>query len=237
MSSRFPPNTKIKDFGYPESHPLHFGASLRHSFQYTTDESYTSDENSTILCSSSLNKSRRRRRRKGERMEEEGQGEGEEDEDEEEVEDADEMNCKARAIFDFKPENDNEIELVEGQIIWISYRHGQGWLVAEDPATGENGLVPEEYVEFQFDIEGDMDEDVAKPFLPEIFNRCRGEDGGEDEDEGEWVDTDDTNDYEDNDVDDVVEEDMVDDDEVEMSKKSNQTDIERLDEQTKKMTI
>ena len=26
---------------------------------------------------------------------------------------------------------------IEGQIIWISYRHGQGWLVAEDPILGE----------------------------------------------------------------------------------------------------
>ena len=34
---------------------------------------------------------------------------------------------KARAIFDFSAENDNEISLIEGQIIWISYRHGQGW--------------------------------------------------------------------------------------------------------------
>ncbi|RCK65536.1 NAP1-binding protein 2 [Candida viswanathii] len=56
----------------------------------------------------------------------------------------DEINCKARAIFDFSAENDNEISLVEGQIIWISYRHGQGWLVAEDPENGENGLVPED---------------------------------------------------------------------------------------------
>lgn len=59
----------------------------------------------------------------------------------------DEINRRAVALFDFTPENDNEVKLVEGQVIWISYRHGQGWLVAEDPATGENGLVPEEYVE------------------------------------------------------------------------------------------
>ncbi|RKP32548.1 hypothetical protein METBISCDRAFT_2484, partial [Metschnikowia bicuspidata] len=54
----------------------------------------------------------------------------------------------AVAIFDFIPENDNEIELREGQSVWISYRHGQGWLVAEDPNLGKNGLVPEEYVDF-----------------------------------------------------------------------------------------
>jgi hypothetical protein len=35
---------------------------------------------------------------------------------------------------------------VEGQAILVSYRHGQGWLVAQDPKTGESGLIPEEYV-------------------------------------------------------------------------------------------
>ena len=67
--------------------------------------------------------------------------------------DQDEINCKARAIFDFSAENDNEISLIEGQIIWISYRHGQGWLVAEDPILGENGLVPEEYVEIMQNLD------------------------------------------------------------------------------------
>ncbi|KAK9456845.1 hypothetical protein V1511DRAFT_452581, partial [Dipodascopsis uninucleata] len=59
----------------------------------------------------------------------------------------DEIHGRAIALFDFTPENDNEVALREGQQIWISYRHGQGWLVAEDPQTGESGLVPEEYVE------------------------------------------------------------------------------------------
>lgn len=59
---------------------------------------------------------------------------------------ADEIHGRAVAVFDFVPENDNEAPLKVGQVIWVSYRHGQGWLVAEDPATGETGLVPEEYV-------------------------------------------------------------------------------------------
>ncbi|KAF2720872.1 hypothetical protein K431DRAFT_205058, partial [Polychaeton citri CBS 116435] len=50
------------------------------------------------------------------------------------------------ALYDFEPENANELRLREGQEIMVSYRHGQGWLVAEDPTTGEQGLVPEEYV-------------------------------------------------------------------------------------------
>ncbi|KAK5123022.1 hypothetical protein LTR85_003588 [Meristemomyces frigidus] len=50
------------------------------------------------------------------------------------------------ALYSFEPENANELRLREGQVIMVSYRHGQGWLVAEDPESGEQGLVPEEYV-------------------------------------------------------------------------------------------
>lgn len=67
-----------------------------------------------------------------------------------------EMHGKAVALYDFERENENELPLVEGQIIWVSYRHGQGWLVAEDPKTQESGLVPEEYVRLLKDIEGGM---------------------------------------------------------------------------------
>ncbi|KAA8575821.1 hypothetical protein EYC84_004912 [Monilinia fructicola] len=55
-----------------------------------------------------------------------------------------EMHGTAVALFDFERENENELPLVEGQVIWVSYRHGQGWLVAEDPKTQESGLVPED---------------------------------------------------------------------------------------------
>jgi hypothetical protein len=64
------------------------------------------------------------------------------------------MHGRAVALFDFARENDNELPLVEGQVILVSYRHGQGWLVAQDPKTGESGLVPEEYVRLLKDIEG-----------------------------------------------------------------------------------
>jgi len=67
-----------------------------------------------------------------------------------------EMHGKAVALFDFERENDNELPLIEGQIILVSYRHGQGWLVAQDPKTGESGLVPEEYVRLLRDIEGGL---------------------------------------------------------------------------------
>lgn len=67
-----------------------------------------------------------------------------------------EMHGKAVALFDFESEHENELALKEGQIILVSYRHGQGWLVAEDPRTGESGLVPEEFVRLIRDIEGGL---------------------------------------------------------------------------------
>jgi len=67
-----------------------------------------------------------------------------------------EMHGKAVALFDFESEHENELALTEGQIILVSYRHGQGWLVAQDPKTGESGLVPEEFVRLVRDIEGGL---------------------------------------------------------------------------------
>ena len=66
------------------------------------------------------------------------------------------------ALYDFTPENNNELALREGQIIQVGYRHGQGWLVAQDMETGEQGLVPEEYVRLLRDIEGWGEEDEAE---------------------------------------------------------------------------
>ncbi|KAI5959789.1 NBP2 [Candida pseudojiufengensis] len=208
MSARFPSNTKIKDFAYPETDPLHFGIlnKSKRSRRQNQDNNYDSDltsnededsqsgddtsTNSSSSCSSSTSSTASLNRRtrhhylhnhhhyhngNNEEMrgEERQLGEDGEEENEYETYDLDdvsnrdgseeylndEINCKARAIFEFKPENDNEIELIEGQIIWISYRHGQGWLVAEDPETGENGLVPEEYVEFFTDEEEEEEEE------------------------------------------------------------------------------
>ncbi|KAK3060777.1 hypothetical protein LTS18_007713 [Coniosporium uncinatum] len=68
-----------------------------------------------------------------------------------------EMHGTAIALFDFEKENQNELPLKEGQIILVSYRHGDGWLVAEDPLTNESGLVPEEFVRLLREIEGGLD--------------------------------------------------------------------------------
>lgn len=211
MSPRFPPNTKIKDFGYPESHPLHYTTSIKHprKARLSSDNDLSNDDDdddddddeaalSDVTSTASSSTSDRRSRHHGNLSHEEYYNykmeTGDDDDDYDDNYEKDEINCEARAIFDFQPENDNEIGLLEGQVIWISYRHGQGWLVAEDPETGENGLVPEEYVELigLLDRADDgEDEDVAKPFLPEIL---RNDESGRGEatkgSEDEWVDTD-----------------------------------------------
>ena len=112
------------------------------------------------------------------------------------------------ALYSFEPENSNELRLFEGQEIMVSYRHGQGWLVASDPRTGEQGLVPEAYVRLiadmpnydpetgQFvDIEDEEDdemEDVDQSTQPSDTSNSRDvdrdrkvaeRDEGEDEDE------------------------------------------------------
>lgn len=72
-----------------------------------------------------------------------------------------EMHGQAVALFDFISENENELPLIEGQVIWVSYRYGQGWLVAEDPKSRESGLVPESYVRLLRDIHGDLNSNTG----------------------------------------------------------------------------
>lgn len=88
------------------------------------------------------------------------------------------VNQKAVALYDFEPENDNELELKEGDVVFISYRHGQGWLVAENSQRTKTGLVPEEFVSFlerNVQVDGepqDEDDDVLRPFyLTEFISR------------------------------------------------------------------
>ena len=47
---------------------------------------------------------------------------------------------RSLALYPFEPENSNELRLREGQVIMVSYRHGQGWLVAEGPGDGGAGV-------------------------------------------------------------------------------------------------
>lgn len=80
------------------------------------------------------------------------------------------INRLAVALYDFEPENDNELGLKEGDIVFISYRHGQGWLVAENQNRTKTGLVPEEFVTYVNEDDENWDEyeedfqDRARPF-------------------------------------------------------------------------
>lgn len=80
------------------------------------------------------------------------------------------INRLAVALYDFEPENDNELGLQEGDVVFISYRHGQGWLVAENQNRTKTGLVPEEFVTYVNEDDEHRDEyeedfqDTARPF-------------------------------------------------------------------------
>lgn len=66
------------------------------------------------------------------------------------------INKKGIALYDFKNLNDNELPLKKGDLIFINYKHGQGWLVVQRlDDSGEAGLVPEDYVEIMDDEEVD----------------------------------------------------------------------------------
>ena len=75
------------------------------------------------------------------------------------------MHDKALAVYDFENENNNELPLKKGQIVWIFRRHSQGWLVAKDPLTHEDGLVPEGYIRFERDIPGGFGASSIQPVV------------------------------------------------------------------------
>ncbi|ANB13813.1 Nbp2p [Sugiyamaella lignohabitans] len=175
----------VRDFAYPEFHPLHYGvpefeqasgetdddedyeptyeyndtydANDPHSHYYN-DKSAGFEDGPPWQQDSDLNSPVIKSHEVGDRISKEYQFS---------VASADEIHGRAVALFDFTPENDNEAPLQEGQIVWISYRHGQGWLVAEDPETGETGLVPEEYVQLLNSIsyEEDILQDSSEPAI------------------------------------------------------------------------
>lgn len=133
----YPSSTSIRDFAYNEEHPLRHGQFPNNESSDDGDSDYEYAHQSYYDNHEGSSPASRA------------------------------INLRAVALFDFAPENDNEIELKEGQSVWISYRHGQGWLVAEDPELGRDGLVPEEYVDFV--VEDEDIEDDPRPFMPEIL--------------------------------------------------------------------
>lgn len=110
------------------------------------------------------------------------------------------VNQRAVALYDFEPENDNELRLAEGDIVFISYKHGQGWLVAENESGSKTGLVPEEFVSYIQPEDGENEvENKARPFyLTHLItqsispkNSNNNVDDDDDYDDDEWEDIDD----------------------------------------------
>lgn len=109
----------------------------------------------------------------------------------------DELHGRAVALFDFAPEHENEFALQEGQVIYISSRHGLGWLVAVDIHHGECGLVPEEYVRLlEPDEAGFSDHEhdahaaykALSPTKAAKDQEYVKDPATQDEDQSEWVD-------------------------------------------------
>lgn len=138
----------VKDFGYLPSAPLHAGIANYELYLHSQRFSDSEDY---------------------ERQDFEI---GKHDDSEQDLEKV----VKAIALFDFEAENDNELELRENQQIYILYKHGNGWLVGEDPQTGATGLLPEEYVQF---LAG---EDDAQP-VEEAQEEGEDDQGSNDENE------------------------------------------------------
>ncbi|KAJ4387899.1 hypothetical protein N0V93_008502 [Gnomoniopsis smithogilvyi] len=87
------------------------------------------------------------------------------DDDDDDDDNNNDLRCKAVAMSDFDPRDEkHKLRLTCGQIVWISHRHGKGWLVAENINTQESGLVPEKHVCFVRDMKLD---DGASPQIEE----------------------------------------------------------------------
>ncbi len=52
----------------------------------------------------------------------------------------------AYALYDFTAENESELNLKQGQPIYIQTKKWDGWLLVDD-MMGQSGLVPENYVQ------------------------------------------------------------------------------------------
>lgn len=62
------------------------------------------------------------------------------------------INKKGVAMYDFENINDNELPLTKGDVIYVNYKHGQGWLVVQRLDDEEQaGLVPEDYIKILYD--------------------------------------------------------------------------------------
>lgn len=162
---------QVRDFAYPEYHPLHYGVPIEKdaASDLGSPEDVVTENGWEVHRKLDL-----------------------ENLDgflEQNYTDPDDIYARAMALFDFSPENENEIELLEGQVVWVSYRHGQGWLVAENLETGATGLIPEEYVQFipdgespyreeGFEEEAEVQEPLVEQAAPDLDQEPDSEQDG-----------------------------------------------------------
>lgn len=51
-----------------------------------------------------------------------------------------------RALYNYKPQNDDEVELGEGDIVYVMEKCDDGWFVGTSQRTGIFGTFPGNYV-------------------------------------------------------------------------------------------
>jgi hypothetical protein len=54
---------------------------------------------------------------------------------------------KARAIYSYEAAAEDEISFNEGDTLVDCEQVDEGWMIGRNPATGEQGLLPSNYVE------------------------------------------------------------------------------------------
>ena len=54
--------------------------------------------------------------------------------------------CRYRALYNYKPQNDDEVELSEGDIVFVMEKCDDGWFVGTSQRTGIFGTFPGNYV-------------------------------------------------------------------------------------------
>lgn len=54
-----------------------------------------------------------------------------------------------RVLYNYKPQNEDELELVEGETVYVMEKCDDGWYVGSSQRTGYLGTFPGNYVERQ----------------------------------------------------------------------------------------
>ena len=54
--------------------------------------------------------------------------------------------CRYRALYNYKPQNDDEVELAEGDVVYVMEKCDDGWFVGTSQRTGIFGTFPGNYV-------------------------------------------------------------------------------------------